>query len=133
MMRQMNQLMKVLNGKKTLLAQVVAIVSAVWMLVSPDSAPKPEELEAIVQQGQTIFAHTREELIPMVTLLVASVTGFFTNLHSQNKTNRAVKTVGLLVAKPVEIEDIQEPEEFVKSVQGKPQIQAVSGIKSETI
>ena len=102
-------LLKAFNGKKTLTAQIVVVVAAVWSLLMPGTAPTPAQLTGAADQGVELYRVIHTDVIPKIIELFGSVAGFFFALHSQSKFGNALRTIVTLTGKFIDHNDLDDP------------------------
>lgn len=109
---------KALNGKKTLTAQVAAIVLFLWGMFMPETAPTTKEMEGAIEAGKEMVGTITRDIWPLIAGIFMQSLAVGGSLHAGLKNQRSLQAVGLLVDRPVEDEELKCPVSFVNNVKG---------------
>lgn len=98
----------VLDGKKTLSLQIIAIISLAWSFLAPGTAPSQGDLTGVYNQGVQVVHTVQHDLLPQLVALGTMVLALFTGIHSQSKIALVISTICRLLGRYVSIPEIKE-------------------------
>lgn len=109
-------LLQALRGKKTMLSTVVAIASLAWGMFLPGQAPTEGQIMDVFEQGKEIVDTAQHQVLPSVVSLAAEmvalvgmIAAFFFGAAAQNRVAIAMRVIGELSGKFIDINDLHDP------------------------
>lgn len=114
-MNAIKAILGLLNGKKSFGLNIVSIITLVWALLSPATAPSEQTLNQVIDQGTQVVEVVNHEVLPLLVVLIANVLSLLTGLHSQSKIAMLLQALGVFLGKHLDVDDVARIQKQLKN------------------